>query len=264
MRKSWFLVYFVIPFLGMVFPGNPLYAHEPNVKVLVLIIASDQLPVYVELQKIWKSYMHLDPEHVEAYFIRGNPKLPTPYQIQGDVIWSKTDEGWIPQSAGIINKTVLSLEAMMPRLHEFDYVLRTNLSSFYVFPRLLQVLEKLPRKKCYFASQTGVDSGIGSGSGFILSPDLAEIIVKNKKVFLGHKKSPDDVMIGNFLKKQGYKLSPHRRIDFLTLDDWFNGRDSMPVDMFHFRVKTEDHLRLRDDIFIQSELLEIFYPEQIE
>ena len=42
-----------------------------NLKVLVLIITSDNLPVYPKLQKVWKSYMHSDPEHIEAYFIRG-------------------------------------------------------------------------------------------------------------------------------------------------------------------------------------------------
>lgn len=147
---------------------------ERNLRVLVLIIASDQFPVYVELQKIWQSYIHSDPEHIETYFIRGDPNLPTSYEIKNDIIWSKTDEGWSPASAGIINKTVLSLEAMLPRLHEFDYILRTNLSSFYVFPRLLKFLETLPKKRCYAGSNTGGDSPIASGCGFIISPDVAK------------------------------------------------------------------------------------------
>ena len=89
-------------------------AAESNLKVLVLIIASDQVPIYRELQEVWRSYMHSDPQHIEAYFIKGDPNLPSLYEIKEDVIWSRTEEGWSP---GIINKTVLSLEAMRDRLH---------------------------------------------------------------------------------------------------------------------------------------------------
>jgi len=51
---------------------------------------------YKEMQEVWRSYMHRDPEHVEAYFIRANPHLNSMYEIQGDVIWSKTEENVIP------------------------------------------------------------------------------------------------------------------------------------------------------------------------
>jgi len=83
-------------------------AKEREMKVLVLIICSDQFPgttltfPYKEMQEVWRSYMHRDPEHVEAYFIRANPHLNSMYEIQGDVIWSKTEENVIP---GILNKT---------------------------------------------------------------------------------------------------------------------------------------------------------------
>ena len=113
-----------------------------DIKILVLIICSDNLPVYPELQKIWRSYMHYDRNHVEAYFIKADPKLDVEYKIDNDVIWSKTDECLIPC---ITNKTLLSLEAMSSRFSDFDYVLRTNLSSFYVFPRLLNFLRTVLR-----------------------------------------------------------------------------------------------------------------------
>jgi hypothetical protein len=111
--------------------------NRDNIKLLVLIIASEDLPVYVELQKIWRAYMHSFPANVDAYFIKGDPNLPTKYQFVDDVIWSQTVENLIP---GLINKTVLSLEAMLPKLHQYDYVLRANLSSFFHFPRLLEFL----------------------------------------------------------------------------------------------------------------------------
>lgn len=233
--------------------------HQRNKKLLVLIITSDQFPIYVELQKIWKSYMHYNPNQVEAYFIRGNEHLSRTFEVQGDIIWSKTDEGWSPQSAGIINKTILSMEAMMPRIDEFDYVLRTNLSSFYAFPRLLKFLETLPTTNCYCGSSIGDNSPIASGCGFIMSTDLAKMLVTNKHKLINKKMSPDDVLIGEFFNKNGIKLIPHARLDLLNLNDWEKYKNNIPTDIFQFRIKGDDALRLKNDIYIHSQLLKVFY-----
>jgi hypothetical protein len=59
-------------------------------KLLVLVICSDDLPVYGPLQEMWRNYMHSDPEYFESYFIRGNPDLATEAEIQGDVLYLRT------------------------------------------------------------------------------------------------------------------------------------------------------------------------------
>src|SRR4051794_35502725 len=94
-------------------------AREP--KILVLVIASDDLPVYRELQNIWKAYMHSDPEHIEAYFLKADPLLTRPFEIREDVILSQTAENLIP---GVLNKTLLAFECLLPGIEEYDYVLR--------------------------------------------------------------------------------------------------------------------------------------------
>jgi hypothetical protein len=226
-----------------------------SIRVLVLIIASDDQPVYPELQKIWRAYMHNDPEHVEAYFIRGNPHLSSSYKVEGDILWTPTAESIKP---GILNKTILSLEAFLPRIREeFDYILRTNLSSFYVFPKLLEFLKTCPRKNFYGGSDIGHISTIGSGCGFLISPDVAELLVRNKHHFLNNRSDYDDVIIGCFLGSRKIPLVHHKRITFTKLADWQRQRNNL--DAFHFRVKNPDHLRLRDDVYIQAQLLNIFY-----
>jgi hypothetical protein len=237
---------------------------KKDLKVLVLIIASDQYPLYTELQEHWRSYMHYDPEHVEAYFIKGDVNLDCPYKIENDIIWSRTDEGWPPQSAGIINKTIYSLEAMQPRLHEFDYVLRTNLSSFYNFPNLLKALENLPRKNCLFASTFA--EGYISGSGFIMSTDVVQKLIKGKKKFIDRKEF-DDVLIGQYLKRKKVPIITHSRVDLLTFNDWLNV--DIPEDAFHFRIKMEDRDAPRvkncegmsEEIYIHQKLLEKYYTK---
>ena len=228
-------------------------------RILVLIIASDNLPVYVELQKIWRSYMHLDRAHVEAYFIKGDPQLPTPYAICADTIWSKTEENLVP---GIINKTLLSLEAMASRLDEFDYVLRTNLSSFYIFPQLLKFLDTLPKERCYCAFMLmGAPLNYGSGAGILLSRDISKLLVRQKEVlFRFNTTLPDDMLIGQFCLAADIDLLPAPRLDFPSIEDWEKKKDNIPKSTFHIRAKNRnDRLRATDEIYIQSELVKMFY-----
>lgn len=57
---------------------------DKHMKILLLISSSDDQPIYPECEKIWRAYMHLDPDHVEAYFFKSNPELEVPCKIEGD------------------------------------------------------------------------------------------------------------------------------------------------------------------------------------
>ncbi len=256
-------------FLGFFLIGSSwcsfLEATIGSPKLLVLIIASDDLPVYVEDQAIWRSYMHLDPDHVESYFLKGDPHLTTSYEIDGDVIWVKTEENVTP---GIINKTIGAMEALLPRIErEFDFVLRANLSSFFVFPNLLKFLQTCP--KTGFFGSGGVTHWYGygwnswaQGSGILFSSDLITLLVENKGQLLNRIESHDDVVISDFLmEKQGYPLSSTDRVDLLSLADWHREQDSIPSNAYHFRVKNPiDSQRESQDLFIYEKLLQRFYP----
>ena len=157
-----------------------------------------------------------------------------------------------------MNKTVLSLEAMAPRLHEFDYILRTNLSSFYVFPRLLKFLETLPKTQCYSGSNIG--GNVVSGSGYIISPDVARLIIDHKQELLDRFKPPeDDLILGDFITDHHIVSIAHARMDFGSPQVWDAYRNRLPDHIFQFRVKTF-YNRLVDDVYIHSQLFKMFYP----
>lgn len=49
-------------------------------------------------------------------------------------------------------------------------------------------------------------------------------------------------------------------MDFPTLNDWIDHRDIIVEDAFHFRTKNNSaDLRLTDEIYIQNELVKMFY-----
>lgn len=279
MQKHFLFLYVFIQILvgGVLFPSSRLYSTVPNpseesrfqeeMKILVLVIASDQLPIWHELQNVWRTYMHLDPDHVEVYFIKRDPDLSTSCEIKGDVIWSKGEENFIP---GILDKTIISMEAMLPRLSEFDYVIRTNISSFYYFPRLFEFLKRLPKEKCYAGFWGEPYQGSFRdwwwicGAGIIFSPDVVELLVQNKSRLLNND-TIDDVAIARFLKKHKIRINQ----DPLSLpmivesiEEWEANKNHIPAHTFHFRIKNHiPELRITDDVTIHRDLVRMFYNE---
>jgi hypothetical protein len=230
---------------------------NPLPKVLVLIIANDDKDYYLEEQTIWRSYMHLDREHVEAYFIKGNSDVEQPYLIFEDEIWSKTSENYVP---GILNKTILSMEAMLPRLHEFDYVLRTNLSSFYYFPKLLDFLKNLPSTRAYSAVIGNWHGQFGSGAGFILSTDLVKMLINHKTELLDNTRFPDDVVIGHFFLQRNITIIPAKRLDFPSYKAFVKHQNRNLSKHYHFRLKHEnEELRSTEEIYLQTIFRDMFY-----
>lgn len=253
-------------------PAESSKPKKKELKTLVLIIATDNMPAYLELQKVWKTYMHSDPEHFEVYFLRADPDLATPYVISQDSITVKTEEGLRP---GILNKTILALDAFAPRLKEFDYVIRTNLSSFYVFPKLLNTLELLPRERSYggvmllFNNHENADLNVvgASGAGIILSRDVAELLLSEKDDLSKYDpvKYADDVVIAYMLQSKNVIYINAPRVDFPSKDEWLNHQDRILNSSFHFRAKSYYDFRkpeeaFNDELFINKELLKRYYP----
>lgn len=257
-------IFFALFISCQLYTKAPITTH--NVKLLVLIIASDDYPVYSELQNIWRSYMHNYPKQIESYFIKADPNVQSPYVLDRNTLWLQGNETIKP---GIINKTIMSFEFFLPRIMtEFDYVLRTNLSSFYVFPRLLDTLKTCPKKKFYFGSACGTKVteprqkiiAVGSGSGFILSPDLVAVLVKHKNELINNETLHDDEIIGLFFNAHAIPLQRHARADFYNLQEWLCNKAKIANYVFQYRVKgpTWD-IRLHDDVYMHKELLKQYY-----
>lgn len=245
--------------------------NERDVKVLMLIIASDNNPAYLELQKIWSSYMNCDPDHFEVYFIHADPSLSS-HNIDGNHLYLPGEESYKP---GILMKTILALESFLPRLDEFDFIIRTNLSSFYIFPRLLNCLKTLPTTRCYGGQimhfrpewNRGKDyKRFVSGAGIIMSSDIARMMVEEKDVILEKSQTlADDEIMGHFVESKNIPFISIQRKDFASRLAWYQGKNAIGERDFHFRAKPHFYQRdikenYQDEIFINAKLLKTFYP----
>ena len=154
-------------------------------RLLVFAIASHN-QVYDKLAAIWKLYMNSRP-WIKSYLIYGgSSKL----EITADEIHFPVTECLIP---GILHKTIWAFRLAVEGQYEYDYVLRTNLSSFWILDRVYDYLCKMPTTKTIISNREYPlcpgNIGILNGSGMFFSRDVVEYLASVKNY---NYAEPDD------------------------------------------------------------------------
>lgn len=173
-----------------------------KIKVAVLIITLRGQEQYENERRQWKKYMN-KYKNVDCYFIEcdGTEGFNT--------IYSKCTESYVP---GIFQKTILSLEKVGDN---YDYYIRTNLSSFFIIQNLLNKLENISQDVPYYSGAYCVQndnnhngtSWVG-GFGIILNKKSRKVLLDNgKKDKYFKNTTPDDVLIGNVLNDYNIRCS---------------------------------------------------------
>ena len=238
-------------------------------RILCLILASDTSPEYKEFQSLWRRYMK-QTKSVDCFFYKGDPSLPEPIILKGDTLWIRIKEDWNT----IYEKTLRAFEFFIPHLPNYDFVYRTNLSTFTSFPELIEYCESLPKEDCCAAVVGGIpeiaenrDSlqyprSFPGGNGFILSPNLVRRVVDEKEP-LDYQ---DDITIGNALRKWGIRIQEFVRPDYHTSGSWYinNYRLLKPWEtnlrpkpiMFSYRFKSNNRSK---DLGIMDRFIRKYY-----
>lgn len=117
---------------------------------------------------------------------------------------------------------------------EWDYIFRTNSSSYINKELLLEKANTLPLEKCY----CGIDGGgFASGCGVFLSRDVVEIL---KDTIDDYPTPSEDCNMGTILSKKGILVTPGAE-----RCDWYHGGDRTK-NHYHYRVKPNDNDRNKD------------------
>jgi hypothetical protein len=157
----------------------------------------------------------------------------------------------------IAKKTITFFEYALKNF-DFDFIYRTNLSSYINKAKLLEFLSNKPKKNfyssiiCRYLTETE-NFLFGSGAGFSISRDLVEHLVNNKEKL--RYELPDDVMVGHGL--QHVQMYPSERIcisSLSSINSFVESKDNMA------QVKTEIKANLghiddnRHSIYAESNL----------
>jgi len=185
-------------------------------KILNLILYSPSL-CYDMMADVLTTY--LTSKGVEHYFYSYREDLQSDYLIEGNHLYLKGRETYLP---GILAKTLGALGVF--RDHEYDYIVRSNVSTVIDFDALRDHLTSTPIgdysglaywKEVNIDPQAGVTAakaamyrgcGFVSGTCIILSRRAVEMLVSDADTILSYGVI-DDVAIGIYFCQQGTQAS---------------------------------------------------------
>jgi hypothetical protein len=223
-------------------------------KAYIILVLSCKAPPYDMLEQSQRDTWAKDSS-IDTVFYYGDPTRETHWE--GDRLFLKTEE-----SVRNVDKSILAYEEVLKAYPDVQHIFLTNASAYVRIDKIKEVFESLPKEKVYSGKIMDVGIGItfASGSGFFLSRDMAESLVKNKS-----KLSCDllgDVCLAVYFHSLKVPIIPQP--SYWAIDEW---SDSVNLiydnikDHFHFRCKHE-HNR-NGDVLTMKRLYGIFNNEKI-
>jgi len=180
-----------------------------NPKILILVLCSRNYLSFISSkaqQKIWKNYTELfNIEHFIGHSYNSEREVDHVSAKKGNYLVLNTDDSY----KNLATKTLLAFDWAVSNL-DFDYVFRTNTSSFVDYKKLQQFVKRNQNNLDYSGVVLDVMEGdtIASGAGFFLSRKNVELLLENREIF--DTFLPDDVAIARLLKNFG--ISPSNLI----------------------------------------------------
>lgn len=236
----------------------------PDIRVLVVIIACDTEPFYKTHRREWRRYMNAHP-NIRSYFIRHSPSLKEPcMETQTQTLWLPGNECGF----AIYDKTARALQVLlaMPEYSGVEYIVRTNMSSFYIWDRLYRHLMEVARRERWVHGRIVQQSdGVPypSGCGMVFSRDIADLWMTApcpEKTRLA-----DDWAFGYMLQRHGIPIVPAECFMLPDEDTLVHFRQRilglLPPDAFHVRLRAgTPEQRRRYESANYAFLVEHFYP----
>lgn len=220
-------------------------------KIIVLVLSS--------LDKV---YQDLEETIRDTWAINKNNNLNIFYYYGGsDSFFVDGDKIFCTKEESLFNigyKTIEAFEYLYNN-YEFDYIFRTNSSSYVNLDKMIDFLENKPKSSFYCGYinlQKNTNILFGSGSGYFLSKDLIGMILSKSDSW--NHSLIDDVALGKFLSEHNVQLVQSKRLDINRLQDDLLYNFDRPIlsdeikNHFHFRCKTSDPNRLMDSLIMKN------------
>jgi len=201
-------------------------------RILVAIISSNTHQVYSQNKEVLQTQSL--PEGFDRVFLEYSEEVKE-ITLSGETLLLPGVESGV----GIIHKTLDGMEYLFQKTH-YDFIIRTNLSTYWRFDLLAQYFAK-EKKEGHYAGYIGYAGGSGfvSGAGILISNDVAQMLINNKEK-LYERLWTDDINIGRFLGTCKISIIPHMRDDIYSLADFEKMKDKIitgPRGRMQFRLK---------------------------
>ena len=234
-------------------------------KVVLAVIASRGEIYDSFVETYWKKIIDISEKRgdVKIILMYGCDQKAHELNIpEGNLFIGSKEDSFIP---GIISKTIECLR-YINKTYNYDHIVRTNLSSFFILDKLVNQGEALHKERCY----AGVyyrhyNQEFCNGAGSWLSRRTSEYLVDSCHEYMWNI-APDDVVIGMIMDKYGLKPQPLGRFDF-TCNHYYlsepseceRWKEELLKNHYHVRIKNENDRKM--DVLYMVKLTEMFYPE---
>jgi len=203
---------------------------DNNMKILIMVQAT-HIPPFDKIIKGQKeTWDSIDVEGVDTiYYYSGNE-----FKQYGKDLYVKC-----PQEANMNNyRFKLALDWIFDSNCAYDYIFRTNASSYVNKQKLKEYISTLPKTKVYNGKLGG---GFASGCGFVLSTDLVNIL----RTIDDYPTDSEDCLIGDYLERAGVHPTDAARWDVFPYNSSHDQRMKNPY-LYHYRCKSDDLDRTKD------------------
>ena len=246
-------------------------------KYIIFIISCSKLDItecsikYLEKYQILKQYqkLYLDKfkDSIKYFFLEYKENIIENIIEIDDFIFLKGKENPI-----IPNLLVKNIEAInyIKTKYDFDFILRTNLSSIWNIPKLLSLYDKIPKSN-FFGGYVVANSFI-TGTGIFISKDLLEkLLTINSNSYTCF----DDVAISTHMTNQGIRMAnfdilSNYKMNFQILNEnesdinahthennHLEINDTTYIDdILYFRVK---NAKIEQDLIVTQKILKKIY-----
>jgi len=179
-------------------------------KILHLVLFSDD-KYYNEMYKITSKYYSEFNDNIKTIYYKFNNSISEEYKLENDILNIKGNETRIP---GILVKTIKSFIYFQNELVNYDYIIRSNISTVIDFKNLIILLEKDNYDYGgYLWEGKEFPCPFVSGTCIILNRLIVENMLTNTAKILFN--IIDDVAIGLYLNKIIKKYK------FLNLNNYY-------------------------------------------
>ena len=239
-------------------------------KILYLILAGGDASHTQDIVSTRDSWVRTIPSGSSYFELYSDPTLKKT-EIRKNEIWANCGVEY----SDILRKTVISLQALGPKLEEFDFIVRTNVSSYFNHSKIQKSLSKYQSLKHFYGgyvmeykSKDGKIIPFVSGAAIFWNSNTAAIVSKISPD--EYNNYPDDVAFSKFLKNHNIKTTflPRGNIcshSLFTIASHYRLKSSVHSELAGIRIRNyhkftfEKSIHNKARIFLKHQRLEYSY-----
>jgi len=244
-------------------------------KILYLILAGGDKSHTRDILSTRSSWIRTIPLESSYFELYSDPHLKKT-NIQKNEIWANCGAEY----TDILRKTVISLQALGPKLEDYDFVIRTNVSSYFNHFKIKKMLQKYKNQKYFYGGYieeskdgNGSKTPFVSGAAIFWNSKTARIISEMNPD--EYRDCPDDVAFSKLMKKHGVKTTflPRGNIcfhNFFTIASYYRLKSSIHSELAGIRIQNyhtftmEKSILRKSKVLIKHQKLELSYSSKKE